>query len=421
MSRFRGLARTTVTEVDELEPLDAYRDHVLAAVAPLPVEPVPVVRALGRTLARDVAAGVDLPGFPNAAMDGYAVRAADVDTASGQHPVALDVAGEVAAGSPNVPQLRAGTALRIMTGAPVPDGADTVVPVEVTAERDGTVLIHRAPRAGEHVRRVGEDVRVGQRVITAGTRVNARVLALLAAVGASTVDCHRRARVIVLSTGDELVPVGVELGGGQLHDSNGPMLVACATAEDARAEAHGPIDDDPAALRGAVSDAADSAELVLVTGGVSAGRHDHLPEVLASLGRARGAKLAMKPGKPQVHARIGTTTVLGLPGNPVSAFVSFELFALPVLRTLHGRSDLARPYVWATASGDLRGSVGRRTFLRVRLRGTASGVEAEPSGSQGSHVLSALAGADALAEVPADRAMIARGEAVRVHLLSELG
>ncbi|MBW3576423.1 MAG: molybdopterin molybdotransferase MoeA [Actinobacteria bacterium] len=419
MSPFRGLARTTVTEVGEPEPLEAYRDHVLTGVAPLPVEPVPVHDAIGRTLARDVAAGVDLPGFPNAAMDGYAVRAADVDTASGEHPVALDVAGEIAAGSPHLPELRAGTALRIMTGAPVPGGADTVIPVEVTTERDGTVFIHRAPRTGEHVRGIGEDVRAGQVVVVAGTRVNARILALLAAVGAVTVDCHRRARVVVLSTGDEVVPTGRALGPGQLYDSNGPMLVACATGEDAHAHARGPIADDPAVLRDALSEAAASADLVLVTGGVSAGRYDHLPEALASLGQTRTAKLAMKPGKPQVHARIGTTTVLGLPGNPVSAFVSFEMFAVPILRTLHGRRQLARPSLWATAARDLRGSARRRTFLRVRLRETSSGLEAEPCGGQGSHMLRALADADALAEVPADRPRIAEGEAVRVHLLSD--
>lgn len=420
MPRFAGLGRSEVDAPGELEPLERYLADVLTDVQPLPHEVVALDDAVGRVLAEDVVATAPLPGFANAAMDGYAVRAVDTAAASTGGPAELDVLGEIAAGATADVALRDGGAVRIMTGAPLPSGADAVVPVEITTEAGGRVHVHRAVEAGEHVRRAGEDVAAGTRVVAAGQRVGPAAVAMIAAVGVATVRCRRRARVSTISTGDELTPAGEELTRGGLHDSNGPMLLALARAEGADAVRLGPVRDDPAALRAALADAAERSDVVLLSGGVSAGAHDHLPDVLAALGTYRRARLAMKPGKPQVLGRIGGCRVLGLPGNPVSSFVSFELFALPLLRTLHGRADVQRPVVVVTAGEDLCGSTGKRTFLRVRLDSRDQGLVARSAGGQGSHVLSALTEADGLAEIPEDVGMVPAGGVVRVRLLGDL-
>lgn len=420
MGRFAGLGRAEVDLPEELEPVAAYLADVLADAAPLPCEELQVRDALGRVLGEDIAAPTSLPAFPNAAMDGYAVRAVDLSTAHVDHPVTLAVIGEVAAGQEDPVPVRPGTAVAIMTGAPVPPGADAIVPVEMSSGRGDSVRIHERPRRGQHIRRVGEDVRAGTRMLAAGRLLTPAAVAVAAGAGRATVRCHRRPTVTVVSTGDELVPAGEPLGPGKLHDSNGPMLAALARSEGATVVQVGPIGDDAAALRDAIATAASTSDVVLLSGGVSAGAHDHLPEVLAELGSCRRARLAMKPGKPQVLARLEGCVVLGLPGNPVSSFVSFELFALPLLRTLAGRAELQRPLVVATAASDLHGSPGKLTFLRVRLRVEGDDLLAEPAGGQGSHLLSTLAEADGLAEVPADVDGIATGDPVQVRLLTDL-
>ena len=420
MTRFVGLGRTEVDVPGELEPLDDYLADVLAGVQPLPTEEVALDDALGRVAGEDVVAAAPLPGFVNAAMDGYAVRARDTAGASRDEPVTLDVVGEVAAGARGTAEVGPGAAVRIMTGAPLPARADAVVPVELTSATGERVQLHRSVEEGDHVRRPGDDVAAGERVVAAGQLFRPATVAMAAAVGRATVTCHRRARVTMISTGDELTPAGEALVPGALYDSNGPMLLALARSEGADARRVGPVRDDPDALRAAIADAAGRSELVLLSGGVSAGAHDHLPEVLSSLGSYRRARLAMKPGKPQVLGRIGDCRVLGLPGNPVSSFVSFELFALPLLRALHGRADVQRPVVVATAGEDLRGSAGKRTFLRVRLRIEGDRLVARSAGGQGSHVLSALTEADGLAEVPEDAADLPSGTPVRVRLFSDL-
>lgn len=420
--RFEGLGRATVDVPEELEPLERYLADVLADVRPLPSEQVTLDDALGRVLAEDVVARSPLPGFANAAMDGYAVRAADTGTASTDAPAELDVLGEVAAGAGGTVEVRPGGTVRIMTGAPLPPGADAVVPVELTAGAtdDGRVRFQRPVSPGQHVRRAGDDVAAGDRVATSGQRLGPAAVAILAAVGRATVTCHRRARVTVIPTGDELTPAGDALGRGALHDSNGPMLLALARTEGADAVRLRPVPDDPGALRAAITSAAEHGEVVLLSGGVSAGTRDHLPDVLADLGTIRRARLAMKPGKPQVLGRVGDCRVLGLPGNPVSSFVSFELFALPLLRSLHGRTDVQRPVVVATAGEDLRGSRDKRTFLRVRLEVDGDRLVARSAGGQGSHVLSTLTEADGLAEIPEELTDVPAGAPVRVRLLSDL-
>lgn len=416
---FHGLGRTQVDLPGELRDVEEHAAHLVAGTEPLPPEEVPLPDALDRVLAWDLAADAPLPRFPNAAMDGYAVRVADLDGATAETPVRLPVAGEVAAGPGAIGELPAGAVLRIMTGAPVPAGAEAVVPVELTVEDDGGARFLVPAHHGDHIRGAGEDVAPGATVLTAGTPLGPAALALVAALGRPSVHCHRRPRVSVLSTGDEIVAVGTPLQPGQLHDANGPMLRALVTRSGGQVQhqtAATAVADRPEALAEAVREAAERSDLVLLTGGVSAGAHDHLASVLAELGQARAVRLAMKPGKPQVVGWVDGVRVLGLPGNPVSARVSFELFVVPVLRALSGRRDAWPRLLRVRLGAALRGSAGKRTYVRVRLDGGEAA--AAPSGTQGSHVLSSLLTADGLVEVPPDRAALEAGETVTMRLWS---
>lgn len=420
MPKFAGLGRTEVDAPGELEPVEGYLADVLADVEPLGTEELALDDCLGRVLAEAVAAVTPIPGFANSAMDGYAVRAGDTPDGSAEAPTELTVVGGIAAGASDPVEVGPGAAVRIMTGAPIPAGADAVVPVELTSSAGMTVRVHLAAERGQHIRHPGEDVAAGEQVLPAGLLLRPAAIAMAAAVGRRSLLCRRRARVIMISTGDELVRAGEPLAQGGLYDSNGPMVLALARSEGALAHRVGPVPDDPALLRTAIADAAADADIVLLSGGVSAGAHDHLPDVLAELGTCRRAKLAMKPGKPQLLARVGDCRVLGLPGNPVSTFVSFELFAIPLLRTLQGRIDVRRPTVTASAACELRGSAGKRTFLRVRLETRPDALVAHPAGGQGSHIISALTSADGLAEVPGGVTHVPAGAPVRVRLFTDL-
>ena len=394
-----------------------HRTAVLDLVRPLPATPVPVGSALGLVLAEDVVAAVDLPGFDNSAMDGYAVRAAELAGASPQTPVALPVDGDVAAGDTTHHVLRRGTALRIMTGAPMPDGADTVVPVELTDGGAARVELHVAPELGRSVRRRGEDVRAGDRVLPAGTRLGPGHLALAAAGNVAEVVVHRRPRVAVVSTGDELVDAGVGAraradrrlqprhalrarrgGGGRRRRIGAP---ARRRRRDARLPRRPPGDPD----------------LVLTTGGVSMGVYDTVKEVLTADGGVEFVKVAMRPGMPQGCGVVGRsrTPVVTLPGNPVSSFVSFHVFVLPALRRLAGLDPDDDGSFEAVAEVGWGAAPGKVELTRVVE--SAAGVR--PSGGQGSHVLGALAGATALALVPADVDRVVPG--LRLRCIPLLG
>lgn len=417
---FVGQGRGEVLDPTELISVDAYRAELLAQVTPLEPIELSLADALDRVLAEDVVAREALPAFANAAMDGYAVVAADTASATVDAPVALQVTGEVRAGRPPLPPVVSGTAVRIMTGAAVPPGADAVVPVEVTREEGGTVWVHRPASAGDNVRRVGEDITPGTTVLRAGTRVGPSEVAVLAALGQARVRCHPTPRVVVLSTGDELVPPDRVPAVGQLRDSNGPMLAALVRRAGAVPFSAGIVPDDRRALADAFETNLGHADLFLVSGGASRGVSDLVAEVVDSLGHATSRRVAMRPGMPQVAGEVRGVPVIGVPGNPVSAFVSFEVFVRPIIRRLQGRDDLDRPRIVARLEEPVRSSAHRRTYVRVRLRPGPDGWLARPTGAQGSHLISSLLGADGLAEIPEEVTVAEAGTTVTVHLLVDL-
>jgi molybdopterin molybdotransferase len=391
--------------------VDAHRAAVLSLVRPLPARAVPVGSALGLVLAEDVVAAVDLPGADNSAMDGYAVRATELAGASPATPVVLPVAGDVAAGDTTRHVLRPGQALRIMTGAPLPEGADAVVPVELTDGGVTRVALHLAPTLGRSVRRRGEDVRAGDRVLRAGTRLGPGHLALAAAANVAELRVHPRPRVAVVSTGDELVPPGSALEHGQVVDSNHVML--CALVEAAGAEVAGSahLHDDAAAVRALLDALPGEPDLLLTTGGVSMGVYDTVKEVLTADGGVEFVQVAMRPGMPQGCGVVGPsrTPAVTLPGNPVSSFVSFHVFVLPALRCLAGLDPGADGAFEAVADAGWGAAPGKVELTRV----VESGGRVRPSGGQGSHMLGALSAATALALVPADVERVEPGDRLR--------
>ncbi|GAA4397228.1 molybdopterin molybdotransferase MoeA [Fodinibacter luteus] len=391
--------------------LEEHRAAVLSLVAPLAPVEVAVGSALGLVLAADVVAAVDLPGFDNSAMDGYAVRSAELAGAGPDHPVVLPVAGDVAAGDTTRHVLAPGQALRIMTGAPIPEGADAVVPVELTDGGATGVALHVAPSAGLSVRRRGEDVRTGDAVLSAGTRLGPGHLALAAAANVPRVVVHPRPRVAVVSTGDELVPPGSALEHGQIVDSNHVMLCALVEAAGAQVSGSAHLRDDARAVRALLDDLPGAPDLVLTTGGVSMGVYDTVKEVLAADGGVEFAKVAMRPGMPQGCGVVGPsrTPAVTLPGNPVSSFVSFHVFVLPALRRLAGLDPGADGAFDAVAEVAWPAAPGKVELTRVVERDG----RVRPSGGQGSHVLGALSAATALAVVPAGVERVEPGDRLR--------
>lgn len=417
MTRFVGHGREQVTTADELVSVESHLQAILDSLPRQDPIELTTLDSLGLVLGADIVSHTTLPPFANAAMDGYAVVAADIAAATVDEPVRLPVVGEVVAGAQTTPQVGAGQVVRIMTGAPVPHGADAVVPVETTSGDDGEVAFHRAVTAGEHIRLPGEDLRPGQVLLKAGRRVQPADVALLSAAGVARVLCVPPPRVVVLSSGDELIQATREPGPGQIRDSNGPMLASMVRAAGAIPFMTGIVPDDRKALMYAFDTNLGHADLFVCTGGASAGTRDLLPDVIGAMGEVTTAKVAMRPGMPQIRGLIAGTPVIGLPGNPVSAFVSFEVFVRPAIRRLQGRRDLARPMVSARATEDLRGVPNKRHFVRVRLAREAEGWTATPTGAQGSHMISSISAADGLAVVPEDVEAVRAGEQVRVQVL----
>jgi molybdopterin molybdotransferase len=390
--------------------VDEHRAAVLALVGPLPAESVPVGAALGRVLAEDVTAVVDLPGFDNSAMDGYAVRAADLEGASEATPVVLVVDGDIAAGDTVRHVLAPGRTLRIMTGAPLPEGCDAVVPVEQTDGGAEQVAVRVSPAPGAHLRRRGDDVRAGSVVIEAGTRVGPGHVGLAAASNVAELVVHRRPRVTVVSTGDELVPVGSALEHGQIVDSNHLMLRALVEAAGAEVAAGVHLRDDADAVRAFLAAPDGDPDLVITSGGVSMGVYDTVKEVLTADGGVEFVKVAMRPGMPQGCGAVGASglPVVTLPGNPVSSYVSFHVFVLPALRRMAGLDPDADGRFESVAGAAWPSAPGKVEMTRVV---EADGV-VRPSGGQRSHVLGALAGATALAVVPPEVSEVAAGDTV---------
>ncbi|MFC9942411.1 molybdotransferase-like divisome protein Glp [Streptomyces pratensis] len=428
--------------------VDEHLDDILAAVKPLEPIELQLPDAQGCVLVEDVVVEVALPPFDNSSMDGYAVRISDVEGASEEFPAVLTVIGDVAAGDGGLADGRSvgpGEAARIMTGAPLPAGAEAVVPVEWTdggtgggpadsmrAHSDapegasGEVRIHRPVKPRAHVRVKGSDVRPGDLALRAGSVVGPPQIGLLAAIGRSTVRVRPRPRVVVLSTGSELVQPGEELTGGRIYDSNSFALTAAARDAGAIAYRVPAVADDAETLRATIEDQLIRADIVVTTGGVSVGAYDVVKEALSSVGDEDEAgsgidfrKLAMQPGKPQGFGSIGPdhTPLMALPGNPVSSYVSFELFVRPAILTLMGLEDVHRPKVRATLStGEaLASPSGKRQFLRGRYDAEAGTVT--PVGGPGSHLIAALAQADALIVLPEDVTSVEPGAEAEVILL----
>jgi molybdopterin molybdotransferase len=398
----------------ELISVEEARGRVLGAVRPLADEGVALAAALGRVLAEDVASQGDFPPFDSSAMDGYAVGA----TGAGE----LDLVGEARAGTPAGRRLGPGQAIAISTGAMVPAGTAAVVPVERTERSGGRVSVEEvAP--GANIRRAGEDVHAGDVVIRAGTEVGPSEVAMLAQLGLAEIPCGGVPRVAVVVTGDELVGPGQPLGPGQIRDSNAPALAALATAAGARVTGTRRVGDDFEATVAALAAALEEADVVCVSGGVSVGEHDHVKPALAELGVEEAFwGVALKPGKPTwfgTHAAGAgpPRLVFGLPGNPVSAMVTFQLFAHPALRAMAG-ADPARAHVRARLDAPIRLNPRREQAVRCRLRAGDDGWHAEPTGPQGSHRISSMLGADALALVPRGEGELASGELVHAEPLS---
>lgn len=411
--------------------------HVLGALAPLPARTVPLADAYGCVLAEDVVARLAVPPFDNSAMDGYAVRSDDVAAASAEHPVQLRVVGDVPAGSTARPVVEPGTAVRIMTGAPVPPGADAVVPVEDTDQPPGpgagkalpgVVLIARGPVAGRHVRRAQEDVAPGDLVLRGGTVLGARHLSAAASVGYGALRVHPRPRVGVLATGAELVAPGEPLRHGQIPDSNSTLMRGLVREAGVDPVDLGAVDDTPDALRRVLDQALGRVDAIVTSGGVSAGAYDVIKEVLEPLGAVRFVKVAMQPGKPQGFGLLEapgaarSVPLFALPGNPVSVFVSFHVLVRPALAKIRGGGS-AVPLRDAVAAVGWTSPPGRQQYVPVVLDAEpdASGrvrVRPATSGGSGSHLVASLALADALAVVDPQIDRVDAGDAVRVMMIS---
>jgi len=380
--------------------------RVLARVRPLPPEPVALPDSAGRVLAEPARALVDLPPFPSSAMDGFAVRAADT-------PGTLPVGHRIAAGRPVPRALGPGEAMAIATGGAIPDGADAVVPMEYVVEHANSVEIATASRPGDHVRPRAGDVRAGEVVVETGSLLGPAQLGGLAAAGISEVRCARRPQAAVLATGSELCAPGEPLGPGQIYESNSTLLASALSSAGAEVERLPSVEDDPGLHRAALARGLEH-DVLVTSGGVSVGAHDLVRGIERELGVEEVFwGVAVKPGKPVSFGVRGATLVFGLPGNPVSALVGFELFVRPALLALQGAARPGPRYESGRLVRALRRSPQRDELVRARSRSGEDGVTLDPIGGQESHMIVRAAGADALVLVPRGEGELAQGEQVR--------
>ncbi len=364
----------------ELLPFDEALARVLARAQPLETERVEVADACGRVLAEDVVAAVDLPPFPSSAMDGFAVRSADV-------PGMLPVVARIAAGRPATRRLAPGEAMAIATGGAVPGGADAIVPIEVVVETDNTIAVSDAVEPGRHVRPRGGDIAAGDEVAPAGTRVSPARLGALAAAGVPAVQCTRRPRAVVLATGSELRRPGEDLRAGELYEANGLLLEAALERDGAEVERPPVVEDDEGAHRAALEDGL-AADLLVTTGGVSVGPHDLVRRIETELGVEEVFwRVAVKPGKPIAFGLRGSTLVFGLPGNPVSTLVGYELFVRPAVLALQGLADPLPKFLHGRLARATRRDPARDELLRAHLHIGDEGVLVEPVSGQESHMI----------------------------------
>jgi len=410
------VSATSAKPAPKLMSADDALARILAGVPALPTVEAPLLDALGLVLGEDIVADRDVPPFRNSAMDGYAVQGDDVAAA----PVELRVVGEVAAGAFPDRAVGAGEAMRIMTGAPIPDGADTVVRVEDTDNASDVVTITAATPKGMATRQAGEDLRKGETILTKGTVLRAAEIGLLASVGRARIRVRKRPRVAVFSTGDEIVDLDLPMDRGQIRDSNRYTLASAIRAAGAEPWVRGIVRDSPDALRAAIREAV-AADAIVTSGGVSVGDHDHLKPVLSELGTIDFWAIAIRPGRPLAFGEVKDgerrVPIFGLPGNTVSALVTFEIFVRPALLRMQGRQNVARPRTKAR----LTEPVDKPDFLRVFARGIhdpeAGAVRL--TGPQGSGILRSMSLANCLIDLPVGASRFEKGEEVDVILTEQ--
>ncbi|UCG24940.1 MAG: molybdopterin molybdotransferase MoeA [Chloroflexota bacterium] len=398
---------------------------ILGEVGALPAEEIPLVATLDRVLAGPILASDQLPPFANSAMDGFALRAADVRSTSSDSPTILKVIGDIAAGSAPDVVVVPGTATRIMTGAPVPAGADAVIPVEDTSESRGQawqpppaqVTVYRSVSEGDYVRQAGEDVQVGNTVLKTGTRIRPQEIGLMAALGVASAEVVRRPRVGILATGDELIGVDDSLSKGKIRNSNSFAQAAQVIEAGGSPVVLGVARDSESDLRDRLREGLDKGVDVFVSSaGVSVGAYDVVKHLLATEGHIRFWRVRMRPGKPLTYGHYGGVRYFGLPGNPVSAMVSFERFVRPALLKMGGHADLARPTVSVRLDGEID-SDGRESYVRACVQSSADGYVATPTGLQGSHMMTSLTEANALVIVPEGRESVPDGAQLMAMML----
>ena len=405
------VSSTTLLEIDRA------RELVLECALPLGEEAVPLDDALGRVLARELRSEGPLPPFDSSAMDGFAVRSEDLAGAREDAPVTLEVVGESRAGRPMDEPVGPSQAAVISTGAIVPAGSDAVVPIERVSVQDGHVRLREPVAAGNDIRRSGEDIRAGTVVLKAGSRLTAAAIGVAASLGRAELDCGRSPLVSVIATGDELLEPGEESRDGAIYNSNGHAVPALARAAGASITAAGTVGDDPQDTRRAIAAALGASDVLVLCGGVSVGPHDHVRRTLAELGaQERFWGIALRPGKPTWFGTREQQLVFGLPGNPVSAMVTFILLVAPALRAMSGATRI-RNEARGTLAADYEKAAGRAHAVRCTLQMDERGLRATPAGHQGSHVLSTMLEADALAMIPAGTERVTAGETIELELL----
>lgn len=397
-----------------LVPVEEARDRVLQQIKPLQPLELPLQEAEGCVLAQDVVAPVDIPDFASSAMDGFAVRSHDVAGATPASPVELRIVGRALIGQRPETTVGGDEAVRIATGAPIPAGADAIVPIENCEVVADTVRVLAGSPEGKHVRPTGEDVRGGEVLLQAGQRLGAPELGLLAAAGSSHPLVHPRPRVVVLSTGDELVPPGQAPEYGQVHDSNSYLLYGALREVGAVPMMAGIVHDEVDDLKDRVLSHLVQADAFISSGGVSVGERDVVKAAFFKRGELAFYKVAMQPGMPQGFGHVEGKPFFGLPGNPVSVFVSFEVFIRPALRKMMGRRQLYRPEITARLDTDISGPEGKTQFARVRVKRTKEGWVATPTGPRGSNLIATVSRANGLAIVPAGIETAEAGSVVKV-------
>lgn len=399
--------------------VEDHLEKILRGIGPLGAYDQPLVESLGLPLHEAFVSPSDLPLFDNSAMDGYAIRSEDVTSASRAQPVVLPVVGEIAAGSGRPFAISAGTAVKIMTGAPIPRGADAVIPFEKTDRGNARVEIYEPAARGACIRPKGDDIRVGDTVLAEGTVLGPREIGLLASLGAPRAKARPRPRVVVISTGDELREPGTHLDFDSINDGNSYMLAAAVRDAGAICYRVGAVEDSPRTFRKVLSEQLVRADLVVTSGGISKGEHDVVKETLSALGTVDFVEVAMQPGKPQGFGRVfdEQTPIITLPGNAVSAYVSFEVFVLPAIRRLMGRTPYRRPMVHAVLAADLKSTPGIRQYVRGVFEVTHRGAKVTPIVGNGSHLIGSLAKANALIIVGEDQTALNMGDTVRTLVL----